>query len=127
MQTHSDTLCKQPDCINLAQRAGNCWAHHKRRFRNGTRVEGALVRRHQPPVEALTEAALGYWEAEEDDEYAKALDRLRKAAVRYAQSLPSSQVTVHKAARRRLHAAVTELQLALFPRLPSAGEGRAHA
>jgi hypothetical protein len=103
--------CAVDGCVNESQRAGRCWAHHKRKCR-GAVVDGSLAPRHQVPFDAVTEAALAYAEAEEDEDFERAREQLRRAAVRYVQSLPSSQrpARVTRARRRR----VDERQLSLF-------------
>lgn len=76
-------------------------------------MEGALAARNQSPFQVLTEAALGYAGAEEDEDFAAAREQLRRAAVRYVQSLPSSQ-RAPKAARARPRPVVDSRQLSFF-------------
>ena len=65
--------CSEPECINLAARNGKCWAHARRQ------AKGPLQERLSP-VQRLCESAIQYANAEDDDEYRRAKDRLYQAA-----------------------------------------------
>jgi hypothetical protein len=73
--------CGYDGCDRPAQRGGYCWGHVKQVAR-GQRVS-ELVHRPQSSLERLTEAALTYAGAEEDEDFARARDNLRKAAAAY--------------------------------------------
>jgi hypothetical protein len=70
--------------------------------------------RHATEWERLTEASLKYAEASDDDrEFMKARDRLRKAAIAYALSTTFAPRVVR---RRGIRAAYVAPQLAFWPR-----------
>jgi hypothetical protein len=63
-----------------------CWAHAKRRFR-GRPVQVMLPPQDQTALERLTGLGLEVAEADQDEAYALAVDRLRKGALAYAWKL----------------------------------------
>lgn len=79
----SETPCGIDGCENWARRGGLCWGHLKRRSRG--------LPLHQPLAERstlwsrLVRAALRYADAPADDEceYVRAKDQLRKSAYDY--------------------------------------------
>lgn len=82
-------LCADPDCLKPALEGALCYAHSKRKKR-GEPPTGPLAERHKTWRRLLTEAALAYAEAVEDDEYERAWNRLRIAAVRFTLKRRSS-------------------------------------
>lgn len=79
--------CSEADCRNAAApRHKRCWAHLKRVTR-GQSMSTPLAPAYESPWERLTAAALAYADASDDEEeFAKARDRLRKAATAYART-----------------------------------------
>lgn len=76
--------CATEDCPNEARQdvdSGLCWACTAQKRRNGKAV-GATPR-HATTWERLTEAAINYADAVEQEEFARARDQLRKAAKAY--------------------------------------------
>lgn len=77
-----DHPCSVDGCPKEAARGGLCWGHVKKRQRGQT-VNEALTERPESKIDVLREAALAYAEAEEDDDFRRAEDSLRKAAERF--------------------------------------------
>jgi hypothetical protein len=70
------TPCSVDDCPNEANRGGRCWAHAKRKARG----QDANTLARPSGLERLREAALRYADAEDDEDFRRAEDNLRKAA-----------------------------------------------
>jgi hypothetical protein len=77
-------------CGRPAKRAGLCWTHVWR-ARHGKELSADIRKRDMTPIQLLTEAALNYADATEDEEYRWALARLRMAALRYVRRTEISQ------------------------------------
>lgn len=80
--------CSVEDCERDAACRGLCWAHYKRQAR-GRPVTGPLQQRDpRATLRAAVQAVADVDTSEDADaEFERAQDRLRKAAVRYAESL----------------------------------------
>jgi hypothetical protein len=73
-------VCSVDECETPVERAGLCGAHYKRK-----RLGHAPHKLARPRgLERLTEAALAYAGAEDDETFRKARDNLRKSAIAYA-------------------------------------------
>lgn len=73
------TLCCVDDCTNVAQRAGYCWGHYKRKLLQRPLSSPPLARRAQPQLERALAAATQWADAETDAQHDKALQALRDA------------------------------------------------
>jgi hypothetical protein len=94
-----DGPCDFPDCDADAERGGYCWAHTKQgQRRDGRRTE--VARRHESAWERLTEAAIAYAEADQDDDFSRAKDRLAQAAKQYGRKQASALIREGMAAAR---------------------------
>jgi hypothetical protein len=84
--------CSVDGCYGVARRGGLCWGHVKRRTRKQT-VNVLLVERPRSIFDRLQEAAITYCELKPTDDvgFERARDRLRKAAIAYARSVPSEK------------------------------------
>lgn len=96
--------CVAPDCTRPAARGELCWTHLKRQRTHGT-IDGSVgtsevSERPKSPSERLHEAALKYADAEDDGDYARARDNLRKAATAYDRCLLSERTKAAMATAR---------------------------
>lgn len=80
--------CDHPEELVRGRSAGGLCFGHRWRKKRGLPIEVPLRRRYRSRRGPLEAAALALADATEDREYQRGLDRLRKAAVRYAFSLP---------------------------------------
>lgn len=112
-------FCTDPDCLSPVFRSGLCRGHVARRQR-GAVVAGGLARqRWESPWERLLEAVAAYADCDtaDDEAYARAEDRLRKAAKAWATGIRGHRAGSKPdlSARRmryRQRARVSALQLA---------------
>ncbi len=81
-------LCSEGCGRPAAPRHKRCWGHLKRVTRKQS-LETPLAEAYSSPWERLTAAALAYADADDgdDESFARARDRLRKAAVAYGRAL----------------------------------------
>ncbi len=77
------TPCSFDGCENAAKRAGYCWSHVWQEQHHGEKR--TVTKRPASALERLTEAAIAYAEADEDEEFNRARDNLRKSAMSYGQ------------------------------------------
>lgn len=77
--------CSGPECQRPVARSGLCWGHYRQRQR-GHRLR-PLEPRDLAPIHSLTAAALAYAQADDED-YDRALARLKTAARRYRRRDP---------------------------------------
>jgi hypothetical protein len=77
--------CTAPDCTRPAHHGGLCHGHAYRK-RHSLPMEPPL-RTWGNPRRTLEEASLAHANAETDDEFERARNRLRMATVRYAHKL----------------------------------------
>lgn len=76
--------CGYDGCEEPVEKAGLCAGHRKQKQRTGKLT--ALARRPRDGWARLTDAALAYaHDADEDEDYRKACDNVRKAAISYAE------------------------------------------
>jgi hypothetical protein len=74
--------CVVENCPNEAKKGGKCWGHAKRATR-GLSIMVNLMPRKQTNIERLRAAAIAYAEAESDEDFRRADERLRTAARDY--------------------------------------------
>jgi len=91
-------LCDVGDCPNPAARSGKCWGHWKA-LQRGDTSRRELVKRPGSPLERLTEAAITYAEADDDEDFERGQDNLRKSALAYSRKHASEAI---RAAMARL-------------------------
>lgn len=95
------TPCSVDGCDKPVGKEGLCWGHRRRRQR-GQVVNTSLRSRPESPMARLCEAAIVYANAEEDDDFARARDNLRKAASAYGgMSVPELVRRALEEARQR--------------------------
>ncbi|MCP3065820.1 hypothetical protein LXT21_44340 [Myxococcus sp. K38C18041901] len=104
--------CTVDGCTReAAPRRKLCHAHAKRATR-GQPLSTPLAETYANPWDRLTSAALAYADAGDDEEaFAKAKDRLRKASISYSQGLQRPE----SAPSPRMRKVPTEGQLELWP------------
>lgn len=93
--------CSVADCEKPAAKSGLCWAHAKQRLRGQPLT--TVASRHASPLDRLREAALDYADADadEDAEFGRAEDNLRKAARAYGVKGAAERIREALAAARR--------------------------
>lgn len=81
--------CRIDTCDREAVARGLCWPHYRRDVR-GQDVDGPIHERPKTPWERLVGAIHAYMNVDDTDAdgWERARDRLRKAAIAYALSLP---------------------------------------
>lgn len=80
-------MCTVDDCLEEAFCKGLCQMHLKRQHRGASL--GKPKQERTTPFRRLLDACLTYSDAESDEDYARARDRVRKAALAYARKLSS--------------------------------------
>lgn len=98
-----ETECAIDGCGREGKQGGYCWGHRKRLAR-GQDMSGELGRRSESAMELLAAAALRYAEADEDEEFDRARDNLRKRAAAFGARF-ISEATKEALARRRAEGA----------------------
>lgn len=80
------TDCTVDGCLRPARRSGLCWGHLKQRTKGKPLSD--LAEKGHGPKRVLQEAIYDWVEADASDKaaWARAWDRVRKAAVRYAKA-----------------------------------------
>lgn len=76
------TLCAMDDCLNEA-REGDICSTHARRRRRGQVMSAPVIERPKSALDRLLESALTYAEAEDDADWDRAIDNVRKSATAY--------------------------------------------
>lgn len=79
--------CDRPEELVHGRSAGGLCAGHRWRKKHGVSLELPLRQRRRPRTGLLIEAALVLADADTDADFDRSVDRLRKAAVRYVDSL----------------------------------------
>lgn len=115
-QEATGSTCEVGDCTRVARRSGRCWAHIKQAQLKKPLM--AVRERPRSAWEGLTEAFQVYCDKEliSEDEFRKAKDRARKAAIAYANSLGRLELLALVAApRRRPRRGALQLELGFSP------------
>lgn len=81
--------CAFDGCQRQAARGGYCWGHVQQQSRGQPLHE---LRFYGEPLTRLYEAAIRFYEVDEDDEHRAAADNLRTAALAYAWHVLRKQV-----------------------------------
>ena len=84
--------CAVCDCDRPAARAGYCHTHSKRLAR-GMPVDVPVPQRPKSPFERATEAALAYASAEDEADFKRARDNLRKSIVACAPVIRGEEIS----------------------------------
>lgn len=72
--------CGNDGCERPAARGGLCWSCVKKAHRTGRFGEAAAQRPDEPSA-VLRAASRAYWEADTDEDFNRAKDRMRKAGI----------------------------------------------
>ncbi len=87
----STSTCTVDDCGRPAQKAQLCWGHYKR-AQLGKPVHVQLEKHHRTPLAALLDSSMKFAEAEEDDDYERAVMLLALYARRYVKFVNAQKV-----------------------------------
>lgn len=84
--------CEAPDCFReTPARGGRYCEVHFKRLQRGRGLRGPSQARHPHPFARLVAVSLEYANAETDEQFSRARDRLRKAAIAYVRKLSKPQ------------------------------------
>lgn len=92
--------CPNQEATHGGRKGGLCWGHYRRK-QKGQTISG-LLKARMSPWDRLLEAAIGYADADADDDraWADAKDALRRAASAYGQSHGQSRAGQEREAQR---------------------------
>lgn len=93
------SLCTIDGCEQQASKCGLCWAHYKRRQQQKPLFVPTRAT-YASPLDVVAAAAERYASAEEESDFVKARDNLRKASARHGQA--NFRLKVSQRTRRAL-------------------------